>query len=145
MNDMPTSEAKRAIRVDYDFPYAPEKVWRCLADSALLARWLMPNDFRPEVGHRFTFRTQPIPAAGFDGIVHCEVLEVIPLKRLSYSWRGGAIDTVVTWTLEERQGGTLLHLEHDGFGPADTMAFDGLGQGWRQMKSGRILEVLASL
>lgn len=145
MNDASAAEARRTIRIDYDFPFAAEKVWRCLTDDALLARWLMPNDFRAEVGHRFTFRTQPMPSAGFDGIVRCEVLEVVPLKRLSYSWRGGAIDTIVTWTLEERPGGTLLHLVHDGFGPADTMAFEGLGQGWQKMKSGRILEVLASL
>ena len=60
MNDMP-SAARRAIRIDYDFPYAPEKVWRCLTDSELLARWLMPNDFHAEVGHRFTFRTESSP------------------------------------------------------------------------------------
>jgi hypothetical protein len=31
----------------------------------------MPNDFEPRVGHRFTFRTDPVPAHGFDGIVRC--------------------------------------------------------------------------
>ncbi len=145
MNDTSSAKARRAIRVDYDFPYPPEKVWRCLTESELIARWLMPNDFRPEVGHCFTFRTQPIPAAGFDGIVHCEVLDVVAPRRLSYSWRGASIDTVVTWTLEGTRDGTRLHLVHDGFDPADTMSFDGLGQGWRKMKSGRILEVLAGL
>ncbi len=145
MSDMSSAKSGRAIRIDYDFPFPPEKVWRCLTESELIARWLMPNDFRAEIGHRFTFRTQPMPSAGFDGIVHCQVLEVVPLKRLSYSWRGGAIDTIVSWTLQEKPGGTLLHLVHDGFGPADAMAFDGLGQGWQKMKTGRILEVLASL
>jgi uncharacterized protein YndB with AHSA1/START domain len=144
MTDTAT-EAHRTIRIDYDLPYSPAKVWACLTDSDLLTRWLMPNDFRAEVGHRFTFRTQPIPAAGFDGIVHCEVLVVEPMARLSYSWRGGSIDTVVTWTLREIPTGTLLHLEQDGFGPADMMAFDGLRQGWEKMKTGRILEVLAAL
>jgi uncharacterized protein YndB with AHSA1/START domain len=45
-------------------------VWRALTDSDLLARWLMPNDFRPVPGHRFSFRTTPRPGQGFDGVVH---------------------------------------------------------------------------
>ena len=145
MNDVATAETRRCIRVDYDLPYAPAKVWRCLTEPDLLARWLMPNDFRAEVGHRFTFRTDPIPAAGFDGVIRCEVLAVEPEKRLSYTWCGGDIDTVLTWTLSATAAGTLLHLEHDGFGPADTMAFDGIGKGWEKMKTGRFLEALAAL
>ncbi len=144
MTDTAT-EVRRTIRIDYDLPYSPAKVWACLTESDLLARWLMPNDFRAEVGHRFTFRTDPIPAAGFDGIVRCEVLAVEPKKRLVYSWAGGNIDTVVTWALDATPDGTLLHLEQDGFGPHDGMAFDGLRQGWEKMKTGRILKVLAAL
>ena len=55
-----------AIRTDSFFPHPPEKVWRALTDPQLLAAWLMPNDFEPRVGHRFTFRTDPVPAHGFD-------------------------------------------------------------------------------
>jgi hypothetical protein len=29
--------------------------------------WLMRNDFRLEVGHRFTFHADPVPGAGFGG------------------------------------------------------------------------------
>jgi hypothetical protein len=39
--------------------------------SALIAEWLLPNDFKPEVGHRFTLRSQPPP--GWNGSVNCEV------------------------------------------------------------------------
>src|SRR5262249_37620569 len=63
---------ERAIRLDEFLAHPPARVWRALTDPDLLARWLMPNDFRPAAGHRFTFRTDPRP--GFDGIVHCEVL-----------------------------------------------------------------------
>ena len=65
-----------AIRTDSFFPHPPEKVWRALTDPELLASWLMPNDFEPRVGHQFTFRTDPVPAHDFDGIVRCEVLEL---------------------------------------------------------------------
>jgi uncharacterized protein YndB with AHSA1/START domain len=136
----------RAIEVDYDYPSPPEKVWRLLTESDLIARWLMPNDFRLEVGHRFTFRTDPIPAAGFDGIINCQVLSFEAPKRLSYSWKGGPIDTIVTWTLTATDGGTRLHLEHSGFRPQDEMAFNGLGEGWRKMKmGGRFADLLATL
>jgi uncharacterized protein YndB with AHSA1/START domain len=51
----------RAVRVDEFLAHPPARVWRALTDPDLLARWLMPNDFRPEVGHTFTFRTDPRP------------------------------------------------------------------------------------
>ena len=69
------AEDPRAIRLDEFVAHPPAKVWRALTEPELMARWLMPNDFRLEVGHRFTFTTEPKKAVGFDGIVHCEVLE----------------------------------------------------------------------
>src|SRR5438309_2185246 len=88
-----------------------------LAVSELLASWLMPNDRRPVVGHRFTMRAQP--QGGWDGVVHCEVQIVEPPSLLRYSWRGGSgdvetlLDSVVTWRLTPTAaGGTLLRLEH---------------------------------
>ena len=63
-----------SIEVDEFLPRPPGRVWQALTDPALLARWLMPNDFKPVVGHAFTFRTEPVPRHGFDGIVACEVL-----------------------------------------------------------------------
>ena len=144
MNDM-TTTTPRTILVDYDFPCPPEKVWRVLTESDLIGRWLMPNDFVAKVGHRFTFHTDPMPNYNFDGIVHCEVLEVDPPKRLRYSWRGGNLDTIVTWTLVAANGGTLLKLEQAGFGPENAYAFENMGNGWRRMGTGRLAEVLASL
>jgi uncharacterized protein YndB with AHSA1/START domain len=94
----------------------------------------MANDIRPVVGHKFTFKAQPMP--GWDGIVQCEVLEAEAPLRLRYSWRGGSdalrIDTVVAWTLAaSASGGTRLVLEHSGFLPTQSFAFDGLSKGWR--------------
>src|ERR1700756_3069165 len=79
--------AMRDIVVEDVLPYPPEKVWRALTTAELIGRWLMPNDFEPVVGKRFTFTTRPI--GDWDGIVHCEVLEVVPQRRLAYSWQGG--------------------------------------------------------
>ena len=78
---------KRNIRFEKEFDHPPEKIWKLISDSNLLAEWLMENDLKPVVGHRFNFRTKPAP--GFDGVVHCEILEVIVNKKLVYSWAGG--------------------------------------------------------
>ena len=82
-----------------DFNVPAAILWRALTDSELLSAWLMPNDFRPEVGHRFTMTTDPAPL--FDGTVHLEVLEIDPPHRMCWSWKGGPVDTTVTFSVTE--------------------------------------------
>lgn len=101
------------VRVDRVYPHSRDLVWRAITDAELLGRWLMPNDFEPRPGHRFTFTTEPGP--GFDGIVHCEVLELEERESMTWSWRGGPLDTRVAFTLEDAAGGTRLVMEHTGF------------------------------
>jgi uncharacterized protein YndB with AHSA1/START domain len=50
---------KRDIKLEAFYPYPPERVWRAVADGKAMAKWLMPNDFEPTIGHKFQFRTQP--------------------------------------------------------------------------------------
>jgi uncharacterized protein YndB with AHSA1/START domain len=137
----------QSIHVDYDLPHPPSKVWRGLTESGLLAAWLMPNDIRPIVGHRFTFKAPPMP--GWDGVVHCEVLEVEPQKLLRYSWRGGAevsrLESEVTWTLTPTARGTKLVLVHSGFLPRNAFAFDAMSKGWRGKMVDRLNEVLGQI
>ncbi len=123
-----------AIRTDTFLPHPPQKVWRALTDPELLRVWLMPNDFQACVGHRFTFRTQPLPAHGFDGVVHCEVLELVPPVRLRISWAGGGINTTGTWQLFRQGTGTRLLLSHERFDehdPDQRATLRTLEGGWR--------------
>ncbi len=133
-----------SIYAEYELPHPPSKVWRALTESGLLAAWLMANDIRPVVGHRFTFKAQPMP--GWDGMVQCEVLDVEPQKRLRYSWCGGSVssrlDSVVTWTLTPTPQGTKLVLEHSGFLPRNAFAFDVMSKGWRGKMVDRLNEIL---
>lgn len=136
-----------AIEVDQFLARPPDQVWHALTDPDLLARWLMPNDFRPAVGHQFTFRTEPVPAHGFDGIVHCQVLDLDPPRLLRFSWRGGQLDTVVSWRLVPEGAGTRLLITHDGFDdgdPAQRTTMGILGGGWRGHLVKRLGEVLGS-
>jgi uncharacterized protein YndB with AHSA1/START domain len=123
-----------AIEVDQFLPRPPAQVWRALTDPVLLARWLMPNDFQPVIGHQFTFRTEPVPQHGFDGIVHCQVLDVQPNQLVRFSWRAASLDTTVSWRLVGEGSGTRLLISHDGFDdtdPVQRMTMDILGGGWR--------------
>lgn len=120
--------------------HPPQRVWRALTTSELIAEWLMQNDFAPKVGHRFTFRATPVP--GWSGITNCEVLEVDEPRLLSYRWGDGSesdsgLVTVVTWNLTPQEGGTLVRMEHSGFRPADEAGYRGMGGGWP-----RIVELL---
>jgi len=132
------NQGNEQIVVEYALTESPAKVWRALTEPELLARWLMQNDIVPIVGHKFNFRAQPM--GDWNGVVDCEVLEVIPERKLVYSWQGGStandayghkLATTVTWTLEPAtDNGTHLKLVHHGFHP-DDFGFKAMGQGWR--------------
>ncbi len=132
----------QSIEVDYDLPQSADKVWRVLTEPELLSKWLMKTDIQATVGHKFTFHAQPIPGR-WDGRVDCEVLAVEPKKLLRYSWKGGELDTVVTWTLAPGgNGGTRLHLSHSGFTEKNRFAFENMSQGWRSHLADRIAALL---
>lgn len=122
----------RDILIEQTVPFPREMVWQALTDPEQLGAWLMPNDFQPVVGRRFSFRTQPGP--GFDGIVHCTVKALEPPARLVWTWQGGGIDTIVSFELRETGQGTNLRLRHSGFaGLSNILPRLVLGGGWKSL------------
>ena len=65
--------ATKSIVVERVIPHAPEKIWGAHS-GAMIAEWLMKNDFKAVVGHKFQFHATPMP--GWKGYTNCEVLEV---------------------------------------------------------------------
>jgi uncharacterized protein YndB with AHSA1/START domain len=138
-----TATQARSIVIEKTLPHPPEKIWRTLTQAELIGQWLMPNDFEPKVGHRFTFKTKPM--GDWDGTVHCEVLDCDPPRLLRYSWVGGSkandaygsrLESTVTWTLTPSPGGTHLRMEHAGFrSPGNDFAYNAMSPGW-----GRVME-----
>lgn len=125
------------LKFEAYYPFPLEQVWIALTDPAAIGEWLMPTTFEPRVGHRFTFTTKPAP--GFDGVVQCQVLELRPNERLSYSWKGGGIDTVVSFDLAGDAAGTRLVMEQVGFtGLRGLMISKILGGGWKRMVETRL-------
>jgi uncharacterized protein YndB with AHSA1/START domain len=129
----------KIIKHQFSFNHPPEIVWEYLTKSELMELWLMKNTFQPFVGAEFQFRTGPIPSLDFDGIFYCKVLEITPLKKLSYSWHSGpgdgqiTLESVVEWKLQSNETGTQLFLEHSGFAKKENEAFyEGLNHGWME-------------
>jgi uncharacterized protein YndB with AHSA1/START domain len=133
----------REIVVDEVFPHTMDVVWKTLTAPGMMGRWLKmaPTGFKPTVGTRFTYQTTP--AGEWDGVIHCQVLEVIPNERLAYSWQGGhaanvgygsPLDTVVTFILSAAENGTRLRLIHSGFVlPKNETAFRNMSHGWTKV------------
>ncbi|MGE7185552.1 SRPBCC family protein [Peribacillus sp. NPDC006672] len=114
------------LSLDFQFTSSINKVWNALTDSDTLAKWIMENDFKPVVGHRFQFRTQP--TEWWSGIIDGEVLIVDAPNRLSYTWISGEEHTV-TWTLQDLGDGKVnLHLEQTGI--SNAQAAEGAKYGW---------------
>jgi uncharacterized protein YndB with AHSA1/START domain len=114
-----------------------ELVWEYLTDSRCISEWLAENNFKPEMGYEFQFKTKPKVKVGFDGNIYCRILELEPFQKLSYSWKGGpgngkiTLDSVVTWMLEPTENGTRLTLEHRGFkGVRNYLTYLIMNKGW---------------
>lgn len=130
---------KRTIKLATVLPYPPDKVWKALTDAKLLGSWFMENDIKPELHHFFTFRMAP--QKGWDGITHCEITAIEPLRHIAYTYRGEAtgekamacagihsdaankitkgiftkLNTLLSFTLVPTCGGTILSVEHSGY------------------------------
>ena len=134
---MNTTADVRSVLVERELPFPAEKIWRALTQPHLIGEWLMKNDFKPVVDHRFSLE------AGW-GAVECQVLEVDPQRSLAYSWAGKGLESVVTWTLTPTGAGTRLRMEQVGFRPDQELAFRGATAGWPRFFEG-LEKVLARL
>ncbi len=122
----------RSVVVEREFPFPPEKLWRALTQPNLIEEWLMKNDFKPVVGHRFNLTGE------WGGMLDCEVLAIESNKTLSYTWNFAHDDaaynlqSVVIFTLTPTSTGTRLRMEQSGFAPDQKQAYGGAHAGWQQ-------------
>ena len=118
-----TSTETLSVVVEREVAFPPEKIWRALTQPHLLEQWLMKNDFKPAVDHRFNLSADW-------GVVDCRVVAVEPSKTLSYTWAARGLESVVTWTLTPTRTGTRLRMEQLGFRPDQQQAYRGARAGW---------------
>ena len=141
--DKTAPSQSESISFEFDLRHLPEKVWRALTDPVLLAEWLLPVvGLKLEPGAAFALEAPPQP--GWDGIVNCRFVEIEAHRKLSYTWRVGGMDTVVTFTLTPTASGTRLSLVQSGFKPDQKQNFGGARYGWKMM-SGKLVDLLARI
>lgn len=124
MND--ATAKLRAVIVERDIRYPPERVWHALTQPHLLQEWLMQTDFAAEVDRSFTFR-------GDWGSVDCRVLDADPYETLSYTWNALGLESAVRWVLTATPSGTHLRMEQTGFRKDQEQAYQGAKAGWPRM------------
>jgi uncharacterized protein YndB with AHSA1/START domain len=91
------------------------KVWKAIKDKSEMKKWYFDlAEFKAEVGFMFQFLSGPSPEKQYLHV--CEVKEVIPEKKLSYSWRydGYEGNSLVIFDLTSQVSKTLLKLTHKG-------------------------------
>lgn len=124
------------------------RVWEALTVNQKIKEWYFQlEDFKPEVG--FTFRF-----SGTDNGVtfwhECIITEVVPLKKLSYSWRylEYSGDSLVTIELFEEGEKTRLRLTHTGLEtfPANNPSFapESFAKGWAYITGISLRQFVAS-
>jgi uncharacterized protein YndB with AHSA1/START domain len=118
-----TATETRSVVVEREIPFPPQKIWRALTQPHLIEEWLMKNDFKPVVDHRFKLSADW-------GSVDCQVMAVEPDKTLTYTWAAMGLESVVTWTLTPTSTGTNLRMEQSGFAADRPQNYEGAKYGW---------------
>src|ERR1700737_3058984 len=77
-----------SVVVEREISFPPEKIWRALTQPQLIEEWLMKNNFKPVVDHRFNLRADW-------GVVGCQVLAVEPNKTVSYTWGAYGLESAL--------------------------------------------------
>jgi uncharacterized protein YndB with AHSA1/START domain/ADP-ribose pyrophosphatase YjhB (NUDIX family) len=127
-------------RISIDAPIS--KVWIALTDPAILGKWItMPNNISPVVGNEFTFEAESRDEWGnWDRMIKCKITELIPGKKISYTWASELIkgETIVSFELNDNKGKTELTLIHSGWEnlPENAeMWKESHNKGWRDLLS----------
>jgi uncharacterized protein YndB with AHSA1/START domain len=112
------------------------RVWQALTTKEDFDRWYFKiKEFRPEVGFEFQFYGEN------EGVKYdhrCKITEVVPGKKLAYSWRyeGHEGDSLVTFELFAEGGKTRLRLTHAGletFPRTPAFARGNFVEGWTEL------------
>ncbi|HEX8563010.1 MAG TPA: SRPBCC domain-containing protein [Flavobacterium sp.] len=123
------------VIVERTFNVLPSEIWSAITDNSKLQQWYFRlSEFKPEPGFRFTFTGGPEDGPQY---VHlCEIVEVIPQERISYTWiyEGIPGETLVTVDLTPNERGTKVTLTHSGIETIATAGPDfaksNFNQGW---------------
>jgi uncharacterized protein YndB with AHSA1/START domain len=128
-----TSDLTEAVIVERTFNAPAGRVWSALTDVNEMRQWYFDlKEFKPETGFEFEFVVE------HEGNAYhhlCKVTEVIPQKRIAYTWRykGEPGDSLVTFELFPEGDKTRLKVTHTGietFPKTPAYARENFETGW---------------
>lgn len=135
------------IVLEKTFNAPVSRVWQAITDKDEMKKWYFDiAEFKAEKGFRFEFTAGD--ENGTQYLHLCEITEVVPEKKLTYSWRydNFAGNSLVTFELFEQGDKTLLKLTHEGIEtfPHDNPDFaeSNFSQGWNQIINTSLKEYL---
>jgi len=134
----------RSFEHDIEVMHPVRQVWRALTEPELMGLWIMnfdqtpgemTTDFRPVAGARYRMDAPPRRWRGF---VVGDVIEVVPERRLVYSWAHSPYHDEnparIDFTLEPTAKGTRVRMVHSGFpGVRGWFVRKGAQMGWKRM------------
>lgn len=135
------------IVIERLFNASASKVWKAITDKNEMKNWYFDlAEFKAETGFKFQFFGGPSPGKQYLHL--CEITEVIPGKKLTYSWRydGYPGNSFVTFELIEQGNKTLLTLTHAGIEtfPKENpdFAIGNFAEGWNHIVHTSLKEYL---
>jgi Uncharacterized conserved protein len=103
-----------AVVIERTFNAPVARVWKALTDVDEMRQWYFDlKEFKAEVGFEFEFTVE------HEGMKYhhlCKITEVIPEKKLAYTWcyKGEPGNSLVTFELSAADDKTKLRLTHEG-------------------------------
>jgi len=131
--------------IERTFNASAARVWRALTNKDEMKQWYFDlKEFKPEVGFEFEFTVE------HEGMKYhhlCKITDVIPQKKLAYTWRykGHEGDSLVTFELFADGDKTRLKLTHEGletFPKTPAFARTNFMEGWTQIIGSSLKEFI---
>jgi uncharacterized protein YndB with AHSA1/START domain len=108
------NDLAEAIIMERTFDAPIDRVWKALTDVDQMREWYFDlKEFKAEVGFEFEFIVEH---EGNSYHHLCRVTDVVPEKKIAYTWRykGEPGDSLVTFELSAEGEKTRLKLTHTG-------------------------------
>jgi uncharacterized protein YndB with AHSA1/START domain len=130
------SEIRDVVVLERTFNAPVARVWKALTDVDQMRQWYFDlKEFKPEVGFEFDF---VVKHEGNTYDHRCKITEVIPQKKIAYTWRyhGHEGDSLVTFELFSEGEKARLKLTHEGletFPKTAAFAREKFEKGWTEL------------
>jgi len=141
------TDSREALVIERIFEVPVDRVWQALTDVNQMREWYFDlPEFKAEPGFEFQFMVEH---EGNTYDHRCKVTEVIPEKKLAYTWRyeGQPGNSLVTFELFPRGNRTRLKLTHEGldsFPKLPAYARENFLRGWTEIIGSSLKEFLGA-